>query len=116
MKLKGNFETGALPTLTTAGELGTSYAAFDPSGGDQLKKNFQLRIAAERFDDRRKLLAELDGVKRSVDANGVMAGMDHFQQQAFDVIARGVADAFDLSKEDPKTIGEVRHQPSLQDG
>lgn len=104
LKLKGNFETGALPTLTSPGELGASYAAFDPSGGSQLMKNFQLRVAAEQFGDRRKLLAELDGIKRGVDANGQMAGMDHFQQQAFDAIARGVGEAFDLSKEDPKTI------------
>jgi uncharacterized protein (DUF1501 family) len=33
-----------------------------------------------------------------------MEGADRFQQQAFDVVARGIADAFDLSKEDPKTI------------
>ena len=33
-----------------------------------------------------------------------MEGMDRFQQQAFDVITRGVGEAFDLSKEDPRTI------------
>src|SRR5262249_30764642 len=33
LKLKGNFETGALPTLTSPGELGPAFAAFDPSGG-----------------------------------------------------------------------------------
>ncbi len=35
-----------------------------------------------------------------------MDASDKFQQQAFDVIAGGVAKAFDLSKEDPKTIAK----------
>ncbi len=104
LKLQGNFETGALPTLTSPGELGASFGAFDPSGGDTLKKNFQMKLPAERFNDRRQLLAELDSVKRQVDRSGVMDNMDRFQQQAFDAITRGVSEAFDLSKEDPKTI------------
>jgi hypothetical protein len=104
LKLQGNFETGALPSLTSAGDLGRSFAAFDPSGGEQLKKNFELKIPAERLDERRRLLAELDDLKRAVDTAGVMDGMDRYRQQAFDVISRGVAEAFDLSKEDPKTI------------
>jgi len=104
LKLQGNFETGALPTLTSPGEVGPSCAAFDPSGGAQLKKNLQLTVPRGRLDERRRLLAELDGVKRQIDASGVMEGMDRFQQQAFDVVTRGVGEAFDLAKEDPKTI------------
>jgi len=103
LKLQGNFETGALPTLTTPGTLGPTCAAFDPSGGEQLKKNFQLKISGSRLEDRRQLLAQLDGVKRQTDTTGAMEGMDRFQQQAFDVITRGVASAFDIAKEDPKT-------------
>ena len=33
-----------------------------------------------------------------------MASADRFQQQAFDVISRGVAEAFDLRREDPRVI------------
>jgi hypothetical protein len=104
LKLQGNFETGALPTLTSPGDLGPSHAAFDPSVGEQLKKDFQLKISQERLEDRRRLLAEFDGIRRQVDASGLMDGLDRFQQQAFDVITRGVADAFDLEKEDPATV------------
>lgn len=104
LKLGGNFETGALPTLTSPGELGQSFGAFDPSGGETLKKNFQLKITQDRLDDRRRLLADLDKVRRNVDSSGLMDGLDRFQQQAFDAITRGVAEAFDLTKEDPKTI------------
>jgi hypothetical protein len=104
LKLGSNFETGALPTLTSPGDLGPSCGAFDPSGGGQLKKNMQLTIPGERLDDRRTLLGQLDGLRREVDSSGVMESTDRFQQQAFDVITRGVAEAFDLSKEDPATV------------
>jgi hypothetical protein len=106
LKLKGNFETGALPTLTSPGDLGPSYAAFDPSGGDQLKKNLQLKISTEQFEDRRKLLSGFDTLRRDLDTTGAIDGATKFQQQAFDVIARGVGEAFDLSREDPKTIAK----------
>src|SRR6185312_616831 len=104
LKLQGNFETGALPTLTAPGELGPTYRAFDPSGGEQLKKNFKMTVPQGRLDDRRHLLAELDDLRRQVDRTGLMEGMDRFQQQAFDVVTRGVGEAFDLAKEDPRTI------------
>ena len=103
LKLKGNFETGALPTLTAPGDLGPNYAAFSSAGGNQLKKDMELRIARDRFDDRRTLLSALDNAKRRAEADG-LAGANKFQEQAFEVIVRGVADAFDLSKEDPRTI------------
>ena len=38
------------------------------------------------------------------------AGFDKFQQQAFDTILGGVAEAFDLSKEDAKTDRPLRHR------
>jgi uncharacterized protein (DUF1501 family) len=104
LKMKNNFETGALPTLTAAGTLGPSYAAFNPSGGGQLKSDMELKMPAARLDDRRNLLAGLDRIRRSVDASGIIDGLDKYQAQAFEVITRGVAEAFDLSKEDPATI------------
>ena len=104
LKLQGNFETGALPTLTSPGGIGPAYGAFDPSGGSQLLKNLKLNVSARRLDDRRELLSKFDALRRELDTSGVMDGVDRFNQQAFDVVSRGVAQAFDLSKEDPATI------------
>jgi hypothetical protein len=64
----------------------------------------RLNMDRDRLDDRRQLLAQLDGIKRQIDTSGTMDGMDRIQSQAFDVILRGAADALDLSKEHPKTI------------
>ncbi|HKB38504.1 MAG TPA: DUF1501 domain-containing protein [Gemmataceae bacterium] len=117
IKLGKNFETGALPTLTTPGDLGPSYAAFDPSGGGQLKQNLELKLPRERFDDRRALLKQLDTFKRQVEKTKALDGVDVFQQQAYEVITRGIANAFDLSKEDAKTVAryDTSHLFKLED-
>lgn len=103
LKLNSNFETSALPTLTHPGDLGDSYAAFNPQGGSQLTKNMELKLTPERFDDRRNLLTHLDRLKRAADEGG-LAGASRYQQQAFEIITGGVASAFDLAEEDPRTI------------
>jgi hypothetical protein len=104
LKLGNNFETGALPSLTQPGTLGSTWAAFNPSGGGELQRDMELTLARDRFGDRRKLLSGLDQLRRQTDAKGALAGVDTYQQQAFDIITRGVAEAFDLSKEDPRTV------------
>lgn len=104
LKLGSNFETGALPTLTQPGTFGSTYAAFNPSGGGDLQQDMRLAIAPPRLSDRKSLLQDLDRFRRQADAGGMLAGVDTYQQQAFEIIARGVADAFDLSKEDQATI------------
>jgi uncharacterized protein (DUF1501 family) len=104
LKLGGNFETKALPTLTQAGNLGVSFAAFNPAGGADVNADMRLQIEPERLLDRRGLLGSLDSLRRDVDANGELESADKYQQQAFDTITRGVAEAFDWTKEDSKTI------------
>ena len=63
-----------------------------------------LQIPQARLDDRRSLLSSLDSLRHCADKSGMMALADHYDQQAFDVITGGVAGAFDLSKEDPRTL------------
>jgi hypothetical protein len=104
LKLGKNFETNALPALASAGQLGPSYEAFDPSGGGELKQNLDLRLPRERFEDRKALLNQLDHFKRQVEETHALDGLDAFQQQAHDIILRGIAQAFDISKEAPKTV------------
>ncbi len=104
LKLGSNFETGALPTLTQPGLLGPQYEAFSPAGGSQLKKSMTLTLPRERFDDRRLLLKQFDDLRRDLDQGGKLERVDRYRQQAFDIISRGVTEAFDLSKEDPETL------------
>ncbi len=111
LKLNSNFETSALPSMTQPGKLGPTYGAFDPSSGGQLKENMELRIEAKRLADRKGLLQRLDKMRRKIDASGVIDSANSYQQQAFEVISKGVAEAFDLSKEDPKTVAMYDTQP-----
>jgi len=96
------------------GSLGRAYAPFMPGAGGDLQQNMQLKIAQDRLDDRRTLLSRLDSLKRELDTSGAMDTMDRYRGQALDVVMRGVADAFDLSKEDPKTIARYDTAPLVR--
>jgi len=117
LKLGSNFETKALPGVVQSGELGPSHVAFNPAGGGQLQQDLEVQITPERFLDRRSLLGRLDGLRRRSEAS--VQTTDRFQQQAFDVLAKGIGDAFDLSHErlfDAKKLqkwGDMRRVTNL---
>lgn len=90
--------------FTSAGKLGNGFRPFVPGAQGEAQDNMRLQFDRSRLDDRRHLLQQLDLIRRSADQSGMLTGLDRIQQQAFDTIVGGVADAFDLSKEDPKTI------------
>ncbi len=82
--------------------LGKAYEPFDVSG--QARRNMDLRISAERLENRRTLLQCFDRMRRDIDTAGLMEGMDSFEQQAFELILSDARDAFDISKEDPRVV------------
>ncbi|MGE3806691.1 MAG: DUF1501 domain-containing protein, partial [Gemmataceae bacterium] len=98
---EGNLRFG---NFLSSGTLGANYSPFSPTKGGALQENMRLKIAKDQLENRRQLLASLDGIKSRLDTTGEMDALDRFQQQAFDVILRGAADAFDLAKEDPKVV------------
>lgn len=87
-----------------AGFLGSAHGAFKPDGPGM--KNMTLNgITLDRLADRRKLLGEIDTLRRDIDITGAMQGMDAFGQRALDVLTSSkLIDALDLSKEDPKVV------------
>lgn len=89
--------------VSQTGTLGSAYCPFDLSAGGEIIENLQLRVDGTRLDDRRSLLQGLDQLRRRPDFEGALDSANRYQQQAFDVLLRGVADAFDLSKEDQRT-------------
>ncbi len=105
LKLQQNFETDSLKKLIAASQnLGASYAYFNPSGGGQLRQNLQLHLPRDRFDDRRDLLRQLDTLRRRVEDTHALDDVSDYEQRAYEVIIHGIAQAFDLTKEDPKTV------------
>lgn len=85
------------------GFLGVRDAAFRPSGPAQSDMKLQ-GISLDRLAGRKNLLTQFDKFRREADAHGVMEGMDAHSQQAMNILTSSkLADAFDLSQEDPKT-------------
>ena len=75
----------------------------------------QLHIDQSRLDDRRTLLAQLDRGQREIERafeSGHVIG--RYRQQAFETIIGGVADAFDLSKEDQRLVEAYDTAPLMR--
>jgi uncharacterized protein (DUF1501 family) len=81
--------------------LGPAYSPFDPNG--QAHKNMTLLTKADRFDDRRELLASLDHFRRDSDSRGLMDGLDEFEHQAFNILLGNASEAFDIKSESAST-------------
>jgi hypothetical protein len=91
--------------ISATGSLGSVHAPFIPGAGGQLQQSMRLNLPQDRFADRRQLLTQLDRLNRQVEAAGEVTRVDDLQKQAYQVIlSGGVADALDLSKEDPRTV------------
>jgi Protein of unknown function (DUF1501) len=84
------------------GQLGLTHSAAKMSGDDLALLMRPATISAERFEDRRGLLASFDQFRSQVDSTN-MDGMDSFYRRAFDVLASDkVAHALNLEREDPR--------------
>jgi uncharacterized protein (DUF1501 family) len=76
-------------------------AVADPSGSGPLPFRLSAGTDGARLRDRRRLLGELDALRRQGDARE--AGSDRFQELAFEMLtSRRVAEAFDLNREGDK--------------
>jgi hypothetical protein len=106
LKLGSNFETQSMASLKSSGMLGADFTPFDPSGGGDLKKNLELRLPQDRFDERRSLLGQLDGFQRTLESTKTFDNLNTYQRQAYEVIQKGIVEAFDLRKELPETIAK----------
>ena len=98
---------------TEAGWLGPAYRPFETQADPADGRHFQVPnlqapqgLSVERLDDRRSLLKNLDGLRRDVDASGMMDAMDRFHQNAWQIMTGADArKAFDLDAE-PRAVRE----------
>jgi uncharacterized protein (DUF1501 family) len=93
-----------------SGPFGAATTPFAPDGAGSLQKDMTLRLPRERLADRRSLLRAFDGLKAALDDGTSDASRD----KAFEIILRGVGDAFDLSKEDPRTVAAYDTEPLVK--
>ena len=97
--------------FASPGPLGAAYAPFEPGEGGTMQSDMTLRMSPERFDDRQTLLRLLDQSRWDLEGKAGAGGMSDFQSQAFDTILGGISEAFDLSKENPKTLARYDTAP-----
>lgn len=94
----------------SAGYIGVQYNPFE-THGDPNQKGFKVRnlsmaggVTVDRMNSRREMLKKFDTLRRDADSSGLVAGMDKFEQQAFELITSPkVQDAFDVEKETEET-------------
>ncbi len=86
------------------GFLGAAQSPFRPMGPTRADMVLN-GVTLERLGDRHSLMKSLDQFKRDADATRMMHGMDHFAEQAMGLLTSSkLAEALDLSKEDPRTL------------
>ena len=96
------------------GPFGSACAPFDPSGGGDLRQDLLLTLPLAQLEDRRKLLVQLDQLKRGLGDANELEEMDRTRAQAFDAVLGGAADAFDLSKEHPAVVERYDTAPLVR--
>ncbi|MBA4066323.1 MAG: DUF1501 domain-containing protein [Isosphaera sp.] len=95
-------EQGGFGKFVSHGPFAADAAPFQPDGNGSLKRDMKLNLPPDRLDDRRALLNGFDELKRGMEAEG--AAMEASRQKAFSILLGGVGEAFDLAKEDVRTV------------
>lgn len=89
---------------SNAGYAGVGHSSFRPSGEGKLDMVLN-GVTLDRLAERRNLLTQFDRLRRELDANGLMEGMDAFNQQAFGVLTSSkLVEALDFQREKPAVI------------
>ena len=95
--------------LGNAAYLGASYNPFSPDD-EPNNENFQVRnlklpgkVAGDRLARRRELVAQIDQIRRDIDTDGDLAGLDQFYRDALEMVTSDRAQkAFNIQAEDAK--------------
>ncbi|HUY35539.1 MAG TPA: DUF1501 domain-containing protein [Pirellulales bacterium] len=132
-KIQGHVRPGVPPHLSLmyktgaatwgnpgdGGFLGAAHAPFRLVGdkGQKMADDMVLGgVTLDRLRDRTRLLRAFDNFRRQADSSGVMNGMDAYGREAMGILtSSGLADALDLSKEDPRIVERYgKNDPTYQ--
>lgn len=95
----GQEKFGKFPSI---GPFGPSSAPFQPDGDGQFRKDMRLSLPLDQLDDRRALLTRFDHLRKGFETEG--DAMDAARQKAYAILLGTAGEAFDLMKEDPRTV------------
>lgn len=100
--------------ILSTGSLGSGTAPFVPGGTGDMQDDLKLHVPRQRLDDRVSLLRSLDQLRRDVDSSGGFEAVDTFRAQAYEMILGRFSEAFDLSREDPRTVAMYDTAPLVR--
>src|SRR5262249_3005347 len=97
--------TKAFSAFDATGPLSAADAPYDPSQNGLESDGMRLLITQDRLDDRRRLLAALDRHSRMLES------VDRIREQAYRLVSGGLAEAFNLEREDPRLVARYDTAP-----
>lgn len=97
-------EQSGFGKFVSHGPFPASAAPFQPDGNGALKKDMKLNVPLDRLGDRRAMLDAFDAAKAQFDAD--FENIEVSRQKAYSILLGNVGEAFDLAKEDPKTVAK----------
>lgn len=106
--------TTAFGRFDATGPFSAANAPFDASRANAKSDDLRLEIPRDRLDDRRLLHGRLDDLARQLDRAPATEGVDRMRDQAYRLLTGGLADAFDLSREDPRLVTRYDTAPLVR--
>ena len=97
--------------FNATGPLSSADAPYVPSLTAGADDALRLAILRDRLEDRRTLLTALERLARRMDRSPSIEGVDGVRDQAYRLLTGGLADAFDLSREDPRLVARYDTEP-----
>jgi hypothetical protein len=95
-------EQSGFGKFVSNGPFPASTAPFQPDGNGSLKKDMKLNVPLDRLDDRRAMLDAFDTARAG--AGTEFDNTDVARQKAFSILLSNVGEAFDVTREDAKTV------------
>lgn len=93
------------PTSDGPAYLGVGCSPVEATGPGRGNLRLADGLDLASFQERRRLRQTFDQLRRDLDTRGIMHGLDDFERQATQLLlGQSAADAFDLSREDPRTL------------
>ncbi len=97
--------------FTATGPLNPSYSPFDPAGAGGDLKQLTRNLPRERLDSRLAISREFDAIKSALDH---IPGDSSMRDQAFGLLAGGLEDAFDITREPPHLVDRYDTSPLVR--
>jgi hypothetical protein len=111
VSLRNNYTSRAVGVAEDAAYLGAGHRPFVPSGPAMQDLVLPKGVTAEHLAERRNLLRAFDNMRRDLEVDGELAGVDAFTSRALELVTSArVRDAFDVTLE-PEPVRRAYGSP-----